>query len=298
MENYIISNAQKEEFIDNGFLLLPNAVPDDLLSQWQDLLLELNDKLLDEYNKLGLPQNVHIIQEPEKPLLARVNDLLAHCPDAVLDLMACPAMMAIAQTFCGANAIPLQCDVLLKHKHPKSTILWHQDALHSRKFPYINIGIYLDDAHSDDGCIQYVAKTQHEVQNICELVKENGGNIPGSISRPAKAGDILIQDSMILHRSPMKSKHGVRRTIYVEMRPAPSVIEQGLQSKEWTELRKRWMGLILRRSNTEWSKELQAGIPKDLKTDAQEIEQILKHREPPVPAHYCFENITMPNSPM
>jgi hypothetical protein len=291
MIKHKITPEQRREFIDKGFLVLPNAIPVNLLSKWQDLLSEFNKNALKSYSKLLDVPNASFIEGLDKPLLTRVNDLLAFFPDAVLDLLACPVMLEIAQDFCGADVVPLQCDALFKHNHPESDIPWHQDALHPRKFPYLNVGIYLDDADIGDGCVDYVTNSQHETHDICKLVHKHGCNIPDMVSIPVKAGDILIQDMMVLHRSQMKRDKGVRRTIYVEMRPATAVLDQGAQSKEWMELRRRWMGIVVRRSNIAWPEELQAKLPKDLKSDSEEIKQILQHREPPIPAHYCIENI-------
>ena len=291
MEKHKITPEQRREFIDKGFLVLPNAIPINLLSKWQDLLSELNKNVIKLYSKSFEMPNISFIKGLNKPLLGRVNDLLALYPDAVLDLLACPVMLAIARDFCGPDVVPLQCDALFKHNHPESAISWHQDALHSRKFPYLNVGIYLDDADIGDGCINYVTNSQHETHDICKLVHKYGSNIPDMVSVPVKAGDIIIQDMMVLHESQMKQNKGVRRTIYVEMRPATAVLDQGAQSKKWVELRRRWMGIVVRRTNAGWAEESQIELPKDLKSDSEEIEQILRHREPPMPAHYCIENI-------
>lgn len=288
MNNQTITPEQRNEFIEKGFLVLPNALPASLLSTLQDLIAELNEEMLKSHANSTLVPNTSFIEKPGKPLLTRVNDLLAFYPDAVLDLLASQAMMSIALELCGPDAVPLQCDVLFKHNHPESSISWHQDALHPRKFPYLNIGIYLDDADVGDGCVDYLANSQHKVHDIGKLVHKHGWDIPTMVSVPVKAGDILIQDMMVIHGSQMKRNAGVRRTIYVEIRPAAAILDQGAQSKEWAELRRRWMGLVVRKSNFAWPDDSQAELPKDLKSDAEEIEHILQYREPPIPANYGY----------
>lgn len=297
MKNHEITPKQKREFMNQGFLRIPNAIPMPLLSQWQSLLTELNEYALKSRNKPLVATSLSFIEEHDNPLLSRVNDLLAFYPDAVLDLLACPAMIAIARDFCGSDAVPLQCDALFKQNHPESAISWHQDAPHSRKFPYLNIGIYLDDADLGDGCLDYVTNSQHETLDINKLVNKHGWDIPNLVSVPVKAGDILIQDMMVLHRSQIKRKKGVRRTIYVEMRPAAAMLEQGAHSKEWMELRRRWMGLVLRRSDVEWPEASCAELINHLKSDSEEIQKILHLRESPIPANYFIRNIELPNFP-
>lgn len=99
MKNYEITPEQREEFVDLGFLLIPDAIPVSLLSKWQSLLTELNENALTSYIKSSKSPNVSFIEGMDKPQLSRVNDLLAFFPDTVLDLLACPVMMAIARNF-------------------------------------------------------------------------------------------------------------------------------------------------------------------------------------------------------
>ncbi|WP_425638236.1 phytanoyl-CoA dioxygenase family protein [Algoriphagus yeomjeoni] len=283
-----ITIEQRAEFLEKGFLVLPNALPANLLSTLQELIAELNEEMLKSYTNSSPIPNASFIEEKDKPLLARVNDLLGVYPEAVLELLASPIMMSIAKDLCGPDVVPLQCDVLFKHNHPQSFISWHQDAPHSRKFPYLNIGIYLDDADIGDGCVDYVPHSQHEVQDIGKLTQKHGYTVPNRVSASVKAGDILIQDMMVLHASQVKRKEGIRRTIYVEMRPAAAILDQGVQSKEWAELRRRWMGIVKRRSTVIWPEDFLESLPQDLKSDEEEIKQILQHREPPIPANYGF----------
>lgn len=67
-----------------------------------------------------------------EPRLMRHDDILEIDHDAVLDLLACPAMMAVAREFSGRGTVPLQLDILYKHEHPHPVILWHQGAPHPR----------------------------------------------------------------------------------------------------------------------------------------------------------------------
>ncbi|MFT6324787.1 MAG: hypothetical protein ACJAWO_002354, partial [Halieaceae bacterium] len=50
-------------------------------------------------------------------------------------------------------------------------------------------------------------------------------------------------------------------------------------------------------SNVEWTETGDSQLPKDLKSDSEEIREILKLRESPIPANYCFESIRVSNYP-
>lgn len=169
---------------------------------------------------------------------------------------------------------------------------------HPRNHPYVNIGIYLDDADSGDGCLYYVPGTHEKLQDISSLTRNYGWNLPGMVEQAANAGDMLIHDIMVLHGSQPKQAPGCRRTIYIEMRPLAGILQSAVQSTHWAELRKRWMGLVVRRAApNEWPVEWQDDIPQDLRSDAEEAEAIKSHWEAPIPAHYATPYTDANNTP-
>jgi len=274
--------------LTDGDTLLPGALPSDLLARWRDVAERLKDKALDAHTRNEHLHGVCVIDYPDGPRLMRYDDILGVEADAVLDLLACPAMMAVARELCGRGVVPLQLDILFKHQHPDSVVLWHQGAPHRRSHPYLNVGIYLDDADANDGCLRYVPGTQHELQDICALSESWGWELPGVVEQPAKAGDILVQDMMILHGSQVKRTPGVRRTVYVELRPAAGIRESNAQSEQWKELRQRWMALVVHRANaSDWPEDWRGDLPTDLWGEKDEITRILSVWEPPIPAVYC-----------
>ena len=283
---FAISEDQIAAIRKEGFVLLPNVLTPRQLIEWQKKLSELNEFAVGACNTQAQPTNMGFAESHGQTLLTRVNDLFAYYPDAVLDLMASPAILNIARGFGGEDIVPLQCDALFKQFYEHSEVLWHQDAIHSRNFPYFNIGIYLDDASAEDGCLELVPGSHHDVQDIRNLNNDFGWDIPGKIKVPAKAGDVIVHDMMVLHASGVKRNEKVRRTIYMEMRPAIAILDQGFQSKKWMELRRRWMAMVLRKSGMNFHNPSYIELIKDLANDADEFEQILAHREPPVPALY------------
>ena len=294
-----ISSQQRDQLLTDGFVSLPDAVPPNLIDRWRLLADRFEAEALAAHRKSERVHGACVIEDPVGPRLMRQDDLLGIEPDATLDLLASPGMMAVARDLCGRGTVPLQMDLLYKHQHPHPLILWHQGAQHPRGFPYLNVGIYLDDADEGDGCLRYVPGTQHELQDICSLSEEHGWEIPGSVEQPAKAGDILVQDMMILHGSGPKWTPNPRRTIYLELRPAEGILESGKQSELWAELRKRWMGLILRRANaSDWPDSWREDVPANLGRDEDEIRSIMARWEPPIPAVYCPQNIETPDYPV
>jgi hypothetical protein len=244
------------------------------------------------------PGNAAIFETVEGPVLERLDKILEADAETALDLLASPAMMAVARELSGFGTVPIEMDLLFKRRHPNGYVIWHQGAQHSRRRPYLNVGVYLDDAPIDDGCVRYVPRTQDEKQDICSLSEQYGWDIPGSIDVPARAGDILAQDMMVLHCSLPKRAPGCRRTIYIELRPADAVVEDKSQSPEWAELRRRWMAMVVARAETgDWPAEWRAELPEVGAVD-DEVASIAEKWEPPLPAHYCHYPVEHPDYPI
>ncbi|WP_143026632.1 phytanoyl-CoA dioxygenase family protein [Ferrimonas sediminum] len=78
--------------------------------------------------------------------------------------------------------------------------------------------------------LRYIPGTQHGLEPIQTLSEEHGWQLPGVVEQPAQAGDIMIQDMMILHGSQTKRSDGTRRTLYIELRPLEANLTSGAQS--------------------------------------------------------------------
>jgi len=299
MSTFKLSQEQRDDYFGRGYTGIKGALSPELLKRLQDMASGFEEKIMEAHKKSIDIHGACIVQDPVGYRLMRYDDIFSVDWDTTLDLLASPAMMAIFRDICGRGAVPMQMDILYKHQHPHPVVIWHQGAQHSRAHPYLNVGVFLDDSDKGDGCLRYVPNTQYEKQDIQKLSQEHGWEIPGVTEFPVKAGDINIQDMMILHGSQPKRTSGVRRTIYIEIRPYDGIIEDGLQSKEWAELRKRFMGLVLRRANpSDWPEEWKADYPHDLRSDQEEIEAIMQKKESPIPAYYATFPVEHENYPV
>jgi hypothetical protein len=295
----MISEKQKASFLEDGYMRIENAVPPRLLKHWQNLADRLEREALEVHGKGGQLPGVCVVEDPVGPRVMRFDDILAIDPDACLELLACPAMMAVAKDLSGRGTVPLQMDILYKQQHLHPVIKWHQGAPHPRGYPYLNVGIYLDDAPKGDGCLRYVPGTQHSLVDIEGLSKEHGWEVPGVVELPAAAGDILIQDMMILHGSQPKRSPGVRRTIYVELRPFDGIGESGEQSGHWADLRKEWMQLVLEKAEEgTWPGEWLDDYGQSVRKKEEIIQSIVENREPPTPAVWGIHPVETEDYPV
>ena len=300
MQSFELTATQIEQFHHQGFVLLKNALPPELLARWRQLADKMDGKAMAEYKNGVIAKDYCVVEDPGGPRLMRYDDIIQFDIDASLALFACPAMLAVAEKLCGVGCIPLQMDMLFKQSHPHPVINWHQGAQHSREFPYLNIGIYLDDALEDDGCLRYVPGTQHELEDIQGLSEEHGWQLPNVVQQPAQAGDILIQDMMVLHGSEPKRSEGVRRTIYVEYRPFEAVVKSQSQSENWAELRRQLMANVVERAGSllpqRWHDYYGSALD-NIKLE-ELVKILIESREPPLPAVWATFPVEHPEYPV
>lgn len=277
METFLIDSRQKQFFLEQGYLHISNAIPQPLINKWKELLNAPGLGSFD-FSDPFVANNICFLDAGKNDTISRINSLLGYYQEEVLELMSFPSILKIAEAICGTDSIPMQCDALFKHPHPFSEVAWHQDAIFPRQTPYINIGIYLDDANPGDGCIRLIPGTQNQEQNI-NSISQRGADI---IDIPAKEGDIIIHDLMTVHSSSLKVQPGVRRTIYLEWWSASAALNHGYLSENWIEQLKNWKSILLQRSALEME------TTTDLLPEKEVIEQLLTRRESPAPANYGY----------
>ena len=297
MNSFHLTSAQLQQYRSPGYVLLEQALPEALLTRWRSIADELEAKANSEYANGIQGRHYCIVEDPPGPRLMRYDDVYTQYPEAALDLLCCPSMLAICMQLCGLGVVPMQMDILYKQQHPHPVINWHQGAQHSRNYPYLNVGIYLDDAPAGDGCLRYVPDTQHRLEDIQTLSEQHGWEIPGVVEQPARAGDILVQDMMILHGSQPKRSPGCRRTIYVELRPLEGIRESDKQSPHWAELRKQLMARVIERAKgvpQEWLEY----YPVDERPLDALINELSANPEPPIPAVWATFPVDHPEYPV
>lgn len=292
-----IEDSDIAAFKDRGYLLLSGGMPSDLLARWRDLAERLERQAVAAH-KAGAPLQACAVTEVRGDARAyRIDEILRHDAEAVIELLACPAMMAVAGQLSGPGTVPLAVDIVYKHPYPYPHILWHQGARHSREHAFLNIGLYLDDSDAGDGCLRYVPGTQNALLDVGALSAEHGWNPPGVVEVPTRAGDILVQDMMILHGSEPKRTPGPRRTVYVEFRQVDGIQAERSQSEEWVRLRERWMAHVLERARPE-DRPDDWGFTSDPEESLEELAAaILARWERPIPANYAPMPVEHPEYP-
>ena len=104
--------------------------------------------------------------------------------------------------------------MIVKNLGDELDIPWHQDIIFNpSKDSIIAVGIYLEPASKDDGAFTFITNSQHQQHNIDNLIINSQQQIV-----EAQAGDIIIHNPMLVHKSAQLIKQSIRRTLYYEFR--------------------------------------------------------------------------------
>ena len=290
----------KDAFKENGYLYIPEVIPPELITKLKALSKKIEEKALEGHRVGELSNGICVIEDPVGPRVMRCDDIFRHDFELLNELIAHPKLLRLIKELCGPTAVILQADLLWKQQHPHPVILWHQGAPSEHDSHYLNIGIYLDHARENDGCVRYVPGTQYELQDISKVEENFGWNPPGVVQVPANPGDIVVQEMMVLHASEPKRSDGARRTIYIEVRPYEALVSEARQSQDWIDLRRFWMSEVLKYDeNGIYSDEEKLFYNETNPYTKEELLQKLSEvHEPPIPAVYSTFTSQGPGYPI
>lgn len=222
-----LSEQQLKQFDEQGYAHFPNAITGPLFDQ-----LKADVNATQQWGFARLKQN----QAPADfaftyryllPYLNRITQFHLYAGSASLAVLGSPQVLALAQSLCGEKFLPTVDMLILKNQHDELDLPWHQDLIFdSSKYRVIALGIYLEDALAGDGALKLVKGSHGGLQDIDAIMQDSSLEI---IEIPAKAGDILIHNPMLVHWSDMLQNQPQRRTLYYEFRP----IEQVQDQEQW-----------------------------------------------------------------
>jgi ectoine hydroxylase-related dioxygenase (phytanoyl-CoA dioxygenase family) len=246
---YHLTPEQVEFFDTNGYLILRNWIPADLLQR----LRAAGDAWIRQgwdYQGNGSSADpayadFRFAERPSGRVMFRVDYLHQKGESASLELLGSPQVLAVAESLCGRNFVPTYESMVFKEQHDGAPIIWHQDAVHPRHYRIFNYDLYLDASTADGGALRVLPKTQHQKQDFCQLEAQYGWNPPDVMIVEMQPGDVLLHDVMVAHGSPAVEGKARRRTIYYEFRAAEQILSEGPWDREWVDRRLRLLPIGL-----------------------------------------------------
>ncbi len=226
----LLTPVQIQQFDTLGYVLLPNHLPKglfDTLVNDANRVFEAGFKALKtNTTSKDYAFTMHYFQQ----FLNRISNFHLHGGLDSLAVLGCPQISSIAQSLCGTDFLPSVDMMIIKNKNDELSLPWHQDLIYdSKQYRIIAIGIYLEEAVAGDGALKLVKNTQHQRQDINAMLTKDNHDI---IEIPAKPGDVLVHNPMMVHWSDALANQKIRRTMYYEFRPIKQVVDEEHWPKE------------------------------------------------------------------
>jgi ectoine hydroxylase-related dioxygenase (phytanoyl-CoA dioxygenase family) len=244
---YHLSPEQVRFFDDNGYLILRQWIPPQLLERVQaagDAWIErgLRDSPDDpNHADFGWKKG------PNGRTFYAVGYVHNMGQPASLELLGSPQVLAVVESLTGPNFVPTYESMVFKMTGQGAPIHWHQDAVHPRRYRIFNYDLYLDASRTGAGALKVVPRSQMAKVDVCDFDDNHGWNPPGAIEVEMAPGDVLLHDVMVVHGSEPVVGKALRRTLYYEFRAAEEVLEDGPWDRNWIDRRLRLIPLALRR---------------------------------------------------
>ncbi|QKJ20568.1 phytanoyl-CoA dioxygenase family protein [Microbacterium hominis] len=243
---HLLTDEQVASFDRDGYLVLRDRVPADLLERLQ----RASDRWIADgqasARAAGDDPDYNFARRGERDVLFRVNYLHAKGEDASLELLGDPAILGIAASLAGDSFVPTYESLVFKAAGDGAPIEWHQDAVHPRTHRIFNIDVYLDASRIGNGALRVAPGSQRRPVDICALRDEYGWDAPGVVQVEMEPGDVLVHDVMIVHGSEPTSGGDLRRTVYYEFRAAEQIVDEGPWDAGWIDRRMRLLPVALR----------------------------------------------------
>ncbi len=253
-------NIQTGPLIEDGFQRLESAFSAEEISRFRSTL--------DTYIAgAGVETGIGFEDIRGESKAFAIDQLFNKGGNEFLSLLTHPVIAGLIAGAVGGDFLISQEFVVIKNRHSPNEVGWHQDIVTDSALSGYMIGIYLDDADANEGCLRIIPGSHVSGEHMCELQKKE------CIAVPMKAGDVLIHDLKLAHSSGVLTHHPIRRVVYVEVLPMELVTTAGLYNAAFVAARSRLPELAGRRE-TECVKE--------------QITELYRVTAPMKPANYCF----------
>jgi ectoine hydroxylase-related dioxygenase (phytanoyl-CoA dioxygenase family) len=243
--DYQLDEEQLRFFDENGYLILRDRIPPELLARLQAAAARMIERGRAAAPDDPLAEDCRFADRESGRVMYRVDYLHSKGEPSTLELLGSPAVLGIAESLAGANFVPTYESVVFKDAGDGAAINWHQDAIHPRTHRIFNVDIYLDESRAGEGALRVAPGSQKQRVDICDLEGRYGWNAPGVIQVEMQPGDVLVHDVMLVHGSEGVVGNRLRRTIYYEFRPAEQILAEGPWDRDWVDQRLRLIPLGL-----------------------------------------------------
>ena len=208
----VLSEAQRSQYFEKGFLVLPEFVPE----AWLERLRAAMTECVDRSRALAQSDKIYILEDghgAEHPRLHRISSPQDQHP-TFWEFMTDPLMVDLAADVVGPDVKFHHAKLNLKSERGTRPFKWHQDAPGQPHTDYspVTIGIYVDGCTAEQGPLTFIRGSnngrlysEYDAQgNFTVAIKDEelGWIEPGMIERAVGGpGTTVLVNFRVVHGS-------------------------------------------------------------------------------------------------
>lgn len=220
-----ISDANRQQYIDEGYFILERALTDEQLTVLRDSCDTLIDVMHAEMDRLGT-DHIHISHRGERYHIAKQY---AHAP-GLSEYVFSDLMAEVCRATIGEQAWLFYDQYVVKAADQGISFAWHQDSgyLGFPHRPYVTVWAAVDDMTLENGTTSILSFSAAGTRDLVEHIRDekNGdkvgyfGDEPGLLA-VVPAGSLVVFSSLTFHRSGANTTDRMRRAYVTQYSPEP-----------------------------------------------------------------------------
>ena len=221
--NPLITQQHRQQFVDEGYFILEQAIPGEQLQIIRDACDYLIDLMHQEMDRLGT-DHIHISHRGKRYHIAKQFEQAPRLSEYVFsDLMA-----EVCRATIGETAFLFYDQYVVKAAEKGIKFSWHQDGgyIGFPHAPYVTVWAAVDDMTIENGTAYVMPFSRIGIRSLVEHIRDSEtgdkvgyfGSDPG-IPAIVPAGSLVVFSSLTFHRSGFNTTDRMRRAYVTQYSP-------------------------------------------------------------------------------
>ncbi|MEL0456031.1 phytanoyl-CoA dioxygenase family protein [Flavobacteriaceae bacterium SZ-1-7] len=234
----VITNEQLKQFKEDGFCIVKNVIPQELIERLRDECQRFIKEKDDEMDRKGVEVD-EINHKGKRYFIAlRYKD-----SETMQDLIFGKEMEEITRKVLGEEVYLFLEQFVVKAADKGMTFSWHQDSgyLDFDHTPYLSVWCPLDDVTEENGTVYLLPYKEAGTEKRIDHILQEGtndkigyfGDNPG-VPAILKAGDVALFSSTCFHRSGSNTTNKSRRVLLIQYSAEP-ILKSNNEPLYWAE---------------------------------------------------------------
>lgn len=221
----LITDEHRDQFRDEGYFILENALPGDHLRILQEACDELIDWMHREMDRLGT-DHIHISHRNKRYHIAKQYQQAPRLREYIFSEL----MAEICRKTIGSDAYLFYDQYVAKAAEQGIKFSWHQDSgyLGFSHRPYVTVWAAVDDMTEENGTVYLLPFSKCGIRTLVEHVRdEETGDKVGyfgserGVPAIVPAGSLVVFSSLSFHRSGANETTKMRRAYVTQYSSEP-----------------------------------------------------------------------------